>query len=273
MGSSCPANGMDSRQYGKNISRLSEGKTPDHRYRLALVFFIDKALVINTFRRREALFDQIEFLILSTAQNLYDSWGWFGVAALLVFENATGITPSEIILALAGWMLIAEHDLSISMIFIGGLYAAIGSALGASITYWVARLGGRPVVDKIARWVRIDTSLIDRAETQFQRWGTGLTLVGRLMPGVRTLISIPAGLARMPFLTFFTATFFGAYLWCTLFIGAGYLLGHEWTLIGGYLKQALPYLLAAGALGLSGYFLLIRPNSLLVVAPVKIVDD
>lgn len=219
------------------------------------------------------MFDKIEFFILSTAQGLYDTWGWFGVAALLVFENATGITPSEIILALAGWMLIAEHDLSVSMIFLGGLYAAIGSALGASITYWVARLGGRPLVDKIARWVRIDTTLIDQAESQFQRWGTGLTLVGRLMPGIRTLISIPAGLARMPFITFFMATFFGAYIWCTLFIGAGYVLGHEWTLIGGYLKQALPYLLMAGALGLTGYFLLTRRRLSLAAAPVRIKDD
>ena len=69
--------------------------------------------------------------------------------ALLTFENATGITPSEIILGLAGWMLIAEHQLPVSMIFVGGLYAALGSTLGASITYWAARLGGRPLVDNL----------------------------------------------------------------------------------------------------------------------------
>ncbi len=98
---------------------------------------------------------RLETIILSTAQTIYDAWGWLGVAALLTFENATGITPSEIILGLAGWMLIAEHQLPISMIFFGGMYSAIGSVLGVSITYWVARLGGRPVEDKFARWVRI----------------------------------------------------------------------------------------------------------------------
>ena len=197
---------------------------------------------------------ELETIILSAAQTIYDAWGWFGVAALLVFENATGITPSEIILGLAGWMLISEHQLPPSMIPIGGFYAALGSVLGASIAYWVARLGGRPIVDKLARWVRIETAQIDRTEAQFQRWGTGLVLIGRVIPGLRTLISFPAGLARMPFVTFFIATFIGAYLWCTLLIGAGYLLGHEWTLVSVYLKQSLPYLLVGGVLMLVIYF-------------------
>jgi membrane protein DedA with SNARE-associated domain len=196
----------------------------------------------------------LETIILSTIHTIYDAWGWFGVALMLVFENATGITPSEIILGLAGWMLIAEHQISPLMIFLGGLYATIGSTVGASITYWVARLGGRPLVDKLARWVRIDSTYINRIENQFYRWGIGLVLVGRVIPGVRTLISIPAGLARMPFITFFVATFIGAYIWCTLLIGAGYVLGYEWALISTYIKQALPYLLVAGVIALALYF-------------------
>jgi membrane protein DedA with SNARE-associated domain len=167
------------------------------------------------------MINELETIILSAVQTIYDAWGWFGVALLLIFENATGVTPSEIILGLAGWMLISEHQLPISMIFIGGLYAAIGSTLGASIAYWVARLGGRPLVDKLAHWIRIDSAHIVHAENQFHRWGAGVVLIGRVMPGIRTLINIPAGLARMPFLTFFVATFIGSYTWCTLLIGAG----------------------------------------------------
>jgi membrane protein DedA with SNARE-associated domain len=220
--------------------------------------------------RKMEYLNNLEILILSTLQSLYDTWGWFGVAALLIFENATGITPSEIILGLAGWMLIAEHQLPVSMIFVGGLYAAIGSALGASITYWVARLGGRPLVDKLARWVRMDPAHFARAENQFHRWGAGLVLVGRVMPGIRTLINIPAGLARMPFITFFVATFIGAYAWCTLLIGAGYALGHEWALISQYLKQYLPYLLAGGLTVIAIYVLLNR--RLFRLAPARIDD-
>ena len=217
------------------------------------------------------MIDTLETTILSATQTIYDAWGWFGVAALLVFENATGITPSEIILGLAGWMLISEHQLPPSMILVGGLYAAIGSVLGASIAYWVARLGGRPLVDKLARWVRIDPAHITSAEKQFQRWGIGLVLVGRVIPGIRTLISIPAGLARMPFITFFIATFMGAYVWCTLLIGVGYVLGHEWTLISAYLKQSLPFLLTGGALALVLYFWFTRRPP--VYAPVRLNDE
>ena len=78
-------------------------------------------------------------------------------------------------------------------------------------------------------------------------------LVGRLIPGVRTLVNIPAGLARIPFVKFFMATFAGAYVWCTLLIGAGYLLGHEWMLIGEYIKTHLPLILITGFLLIAAY--------------------
>jgi membrane protein DedA with SNARE-associated domain len=204
------------------------------------------------------LINDLEAIILSSTQTVYDAWGWFGVVVLLIFENSTGITPSEIILGLAGWMLIAEHQLRASMIPIGGFYAAIGSMIGASITYWVARMGGRPLVDRFAHWVRIKPSQISQVEQLFQRWGPGLVLVGRVVPGIRTLINIPAGLARMNFPKFLMATFLGAYIWCTLLIGAGYLLGLEWPLISSYVKQAFPYLLAIGVLTMIAYLILTR---------------
>jgi membrane protein DedA with SNARE-associated domain len=117
----------------------------------------------------------------------------------------------------------------------------------------------------------MDPAHITSAEKQFQRWGTGLVLVGRVIPGIRTLISIPAGLARMPFITFFIATFIGAYVWCTLLIGIGYVLGHEWALISAYLKQFLPFLLAGGALALALYFWFTRRSR--VYVPVRLNDD
>ncbi|NMB89235.1 MAG: DedA family protein [Chloroflexi bacterium] len=186
---------------------------------------------------------QIENYILGALQALFDTWGWYGVVAMMIFENATGITPSEIILGLAGWFLLSTHGQPFSMVFLGGLYAAIGSIIGASITYWVSRLGGRPLIDRIAAWVRIDPALLLRAEQLFQRWGPKIVLFGRLVPGVRTLISIPAGLARMPFPQFALATFAGAYGWCTLLIGLGYFLGYEWERFSALFKQ---YALAVG---------------------------
>ncbi len=202
------------------------------------------------------MFEQFETTILSALQSLFDQFGWAGVFGLMIFENATGITPNEIILTFAGWMLIERHGLSPAFIPLGGLYAGLGSAIGASIVYWVARLGGRPMVDRFAKIFRINPALITKAEEQMHRWGSGLVLIGRVIPGIRMLISIPAGLAKIPFLKFFIATFIGAYVWCTLLIGAGYVLGHEWMLISNYIKTHLPLvgsLVVVAGLGYLGY--------------------
>lgn len=211
------------------------------------------------------MFAELETFILSTTHYLYNTWGWLGVALLLIFENATGITPSEIILGSAGWMLIAANQAHPSVILVGALFSAVGSVVGASVPYWVARLGGRPLVEKLARWLRIDSAHITKAENQFQRWGTGLVLVGRMIPGVRTLINIPAGLANMTFIPFLVTTFVGAFVWCALLIGAGYLLGNQWALISAYLKQYFPYILAGGSILFFLYILFNRRKRMAVL--------
>jgi membrane protein DedA with SNARE-associated domain len=201
------------------------------------------------------MLDTLEQTILSALQMIFDKFGWYGVFGLMVFENATGITPSEIILAFAGWMLIERNGISPSFIPLAGLYAGLGSAIGASITYWVARIGGRPMIDKFTNWFRIDTSYIEKIEDQCRKWGAGIVMVGRMIPGVRTLVSIPAGLVKIPFPKFFLATFIGAYFWCTLLIGAGYVLGVEWRLISEYIKTHLPFIFTSGFLVLVAYLM------------------
>ena len=159
---------------------------------------------------------QFENYIITNLQSIYDAIGWLGVNGLLVFENATGIIPSEVILGLAGWMLLAAHEEPFYSIFFWGAVAAIGSTTGATITYWAANLGGRPIVDIMAKWFRIDSQHIMQAELKFQQWGAGIVLFGRMVPGVRTLINIPAGLARMHFLKFLIYTLIGTYIWLSL---------------------------------------------------------
>jgi membrane protein DedA with SNARE-associated domain len=199
------------------------------------------------------MLDSIEQTVLSALQVIFDQFGWYGVFGLMVFENATGISPSEVILAFAGWMLIEIHGIAPSFILVAGFYAGLGSAVGASITYWAARWGGRPLVDRFAGLLRIDLKYIERIEEQCKKRGTGIVFVGRMIPGVRTLISIPAGLVRIPFPKFFLASLAGAYIWCTVLIGAGYLLGQEWHLIGYYVKANLPLVLVFGFLLIIAY--------------------
>jgi membrane protein DedA with SNARE-associated domain len=204
------------------------------------------------------MFEVLESRLIPTVQNIFDQFGWLGVAALLAFENATGLTPSEIILGLAGWMLLAAHQMSPASIFIGAAYATLGSVAGASLAYWVARLGGRPVVLRLATLARIQPDQIETAEELMLRWGSGIVLFGRLIPGVRTLISIPAGLVKMPFPKFLAATAAGAYAWCALLIGAGYMLGKEWMMISDLVKTYTPWVIAAGGFLAISAFVVIR---------------
>jgi len=206
---------------------------------------------------------EFEKTILELLITLYERFGWGGVLLMMAFENTTGISPSEITLSLAGWVLLALHDRPAGMVFVGGLYAALGSSLGASISYWIIRLGGRPLVDRGARWMRIDPRVIRLVEKQFQHWGPGVMLFGRLIPGVRNLVTIPAGLARMHYPQYLFYTFLGTYLYCTLIIGIGYTVGHEWYRVQEVLGQLTPYVvytvLALAILALvSGPFLFRR---------------
>src|SRR5512147_1372481 len=127
-----------------------------------MVFLLSKV-------KEEDMLDTLEQTILSALQMIFDKFGWFGVFGLMIFENATGITPSEIILAFAGWMLIERHGISPAYIPLAGMYAGLGSAIGASITYWVARLGGRPLIDKFTKFFRIDQRYVERVEEQCQK--------------------------------------------------------------------------------------------------------
>jgi alkaline phosphatase len=122
----------------------------------------------------------------------------------------------------------------ILFVIVMGLFIAVVSVLGEIVTYWAARLGGRPLVERlVARgWLRVDSRRAQRTEDLFERWGVRLVIFGRIFPGVRTLVSIPAGLTRMNFGLFAGAAFSGAYVWNTLLVGIGYILGFNVTLFG-----------------------------------------
>jgi len=173
--------------------------------------------------------------------------------------------------------LLAAKDAGFGMVFVGALYAALGSTAGASVTYWLARLGGRPVVDRVARWLRVDPCYITRAEAQFRRWGPGVVLFGRLVPGVRTWVTVPAGLARMSYLQFVVFTLAGAYVWSALLIGVGYELGHAWWRVGDLVKQFAPWLVAAlvalGSLGLMTRWLVVQQQRRSAFVPVTNEDE
>ena len=123
-------------------------------------------------------------------------------------------------------------DRPVLFVLVMGLIIAISSIISEIVTYWLARIGGRALVERFSRWLRVDLRHIDRAESMFTRWGVRLVMFGRILPGVRTLVSVPAGMTRMNFGLFLGASFGGAYVWNTLLVAAGYLFGFKLTLFG-----------------------------------------
>ena len=113
-----------------------------------------------------------------------------------------------------------------------GLFIAVTSVASEIVTYWLARMGGRALVERFSRWLKVDMHHYERAESMFVRWGVGLVMFGRILPGVRTMVSVPAGLTRMNFGLFFGASLSGAYIWNTLLVAVGYLLGFNMTFFG-----------------------------------------
>ncbi len=178
------------------------------------------------------------------------SLGYPGVAALIALQNLFPPIPSALILPLAGF-LIGQGRLS----FLPVLFAATtGSVSSALIFYAVGRRIGegrlRKFVGRFGRYALVEQSDLDRALGWFGRYGGKAVLFGRLVPGVGTFVSVPAGLARMPMSRFVAYTALGTALWNGTFIGLGWALGARWQLAQRYLHIFEYGLLAAALAGL-----------------------
>lgn len=152
------------------------------------------------------------------------TFGYFGIGLLMCLENLFPPIPSELIMPLAG-VLAAGGDLSV-----GGAIAAgsAGSLVGQSAWYWLGRRLGerqlRSLAQRHGRWMAVDPRDLDRTRDWLTRHGVLALLVGRLVPTVRTLISLPAGMARVPFWQFLLYSTIGTTAWTTILVVAGYLL-------------------------------------------------
>src|SRR4051812_49981672 len=155
--------------------------------------------------------------VLDLAQ-LVGGWaGGLGLAAVMAVESVLPPIPSEIVLPLAGSQLAGGNV----AFLIAALAATVGSVIGAWALYAVGRFGGLPLLLRLHPLLRIDEARLARAEAYFSRRGDWLVLVGRLVPGVRALVSVPAGMARMPLGRFTLLTAAGSFAWDAGLIEAG----------------------------------------------------
>ncbi len=159
--------------------------------------------------------------------------GYLGLALLLVAENLFPPIPSEIVLPLAGF-LVGRGDLNFWGAFIA---ATSGSVLGALILYALGRRGGRWLILRYGSWLRVDKQRLDRAEGWFRSYGDWVVLFARIVPVARSIISIPAGTAKMSLARFVVLTTIGSALWNALLIGAGVILGANWALVQDWVSS------------------------------------
>ena len=153
-----------------------------------------------------------------------DAWGYLAVVILMAMENACIPVPSELILGFAGYMVSAER-----MTFTGAMIAGmIGGMSGSIFAYVVGATGGRKFVDKYGKYFFIKKSHVDLAQNWFDKYGIRAVFFSRMLPVVRTFISLPAGFARVNFKQFLFYTFAGSLPWTALILYAGVLLGDNW---------------------------------------------
>ena len=179
--------------------------------------------------------------------------GYIGLALLLVAENLFPPIPSEVVLPLAGF-LVGRGDLSLW----GAIFAAtVGSVAGALVLYGLGRWGGRRLVLRYGRWLRVDEKGLKDAEGWFRRYGDWVVLFARVVPVARSIVSIPAGTMKMPVGRFVLLTTLGSALWNSILIGAGVVLGANWQAVEGLMGSYSDVVLIVSTVAVA-LFLLLR---------------
>jgi len=201
--------------------------------------------------------EAFEAIVIPFLERLYVTFGYLGVVAAMTIESAAIPLPSEIVLPFAGWMVsrgLAEPLTGTAWSYWGAVSAGVlGNTLGSLLSYWVGRAGGRPLLERYGRYVLIGAHDLEVADRWFARWGEATVFFSRMLPIVRTFISVPAGIARMPVWRFVLFSVLGAVPWVMLLVWGGTVLGENWVGIKNALR-GLDYLIAALILALVALF-------------------
>jgi membrane protein DedA with SNARE-associated domain len=187
---------------------------------------------------------------LSLSQVMRDL-GYAGLALLMLAETVFPPIPSEAVLPLAGY-LVERGDFNYVLVL---LTSTAGSVLGAMLLYEAARHGGRPFAERFLRFAHLQPEKLDEAERWFARRGALIVLLGRCVPGMRSLVSLPAGLLRMPRLQYLGLTLLGSAIWNTVLVTIGYLLGSQWERVADVIGPISKPLVAVVVVGVGGWLL------------------
>ncbi len=177
--------------------------------------------------------------------------GYGGIIFLMALESACIPIPSEVILPLSGYLAWRGALDPIGATLAGSL----GSMLGSLAAYYVGLKLGRPFLERYGRYLLITRGELERAERWFARYGGRATLVARVLPLVRTFISLPAGIGKMELRTFTIYSFVGSIPWCAFLVYLGYVLGDSWRVVFDDYGHYVDLVIVLGLLSLVAYFI------------------
>ncbi len=182
-------------------------------------------------------------LLVHFVTTVIDAVGYSGIVFLMAAESANIPIPSEAIMPFAGF-LVARGELNILWVAIAG---TLGNWLGSSLSWWVGVRYGKKFVHKFGKYVWLNERHLDQAELWFRKYGDVSVFVGRLLPIVRTFISLPAGFAKMNYTKFSIYTILGAFPFCYLLTWLGFKLGERWEDLRQYFHY-LDFVVVGGVL-------------------------
>lgn len=172
-------------------------------------------------------------IVTNFVTHTIDIFGYLGVAVLMTIESAAIPLPSEVIMPFSGFLAAAGRFNLLGLALAG----ALGSVAGSWVTYAIGYYGGRPLVERYGRYLLITHHDLDMSERFFQKFGAWSTFIGRLLPVVRTFISVPAGVAEEPIVSFTIAAFAGSFIWSYFLAWLGMRLGANWNHLSTYFHK------------------------------------
>lgn len=193
--------------------------------------------------------------IVSWAIFILGKLGYFGVFTLMALESACIPIPSEAILPFGGYLASSAYTGQRLNLLIVILVGTLGGTLGSVIMYYIGAKGGRPLVEKYAEKLKLSKSNIEMSDKYFNKYGDKIAFFSRLLPIIRTFISLPAGISKMNFKKFIIYTFLGSFIWSVILGYAGFIMGENWTKIRSLL-HIMDYLVIVLIFGLIIYIVI-----------------
>ncbi len=200
--------------------------------------------------------------IIEWGTNLILDWistyQYLGIMFLMALESACMPVPSEIVMPFSGYLVVRDGEMSMLGVVLAG---SVGCTLGSIGAYVAGFYAGRPLIVKYGKYILITEKHLVTAELWFQKWGDKATFIARLLPVIRTVISLPAGIAKMDFRKFVFYSFVGSVPWTLMLAYVGYWLGPEWESIKGVFRGLDIVVVLAVVLVVVWYVYRLRKNS------------